>query len=120
MLKNLNNNQKLIISHVADIDGAGSIILALEYFKGRFKRTPLNVISQVNKEFYQLDMSPNFIYFYYFLNFLSPKMSPKYMLYTHIISSSYKHIVTQKEHYCSLSLFIVSTIFSSLLLNICE
>ena len=35
MLKNLNNNQKLIISHVADIDGAGSIILALEYFKGK-------------------------------------------------------------------------------------
>lgn len=89
-------------------------------FRGRFKRTPLNVISQVNKEFYQLDMSPNFIYFYYFLNFLSPKMSPKYMLYAHIISSFYKHIVTQKEHYCSLSLFIVSTIFSSLLLNICE
>ncbi len=34
MLKNLNNNQKLIISHVADIDGAGSVVLALEYFKG--------------------------------------------------------------------------------------
>lgn len=33
MLKKINNNKILIISHYADIDGMGSIILGKYYFK---------------------------------------------------------------------------------------
>lgn len=33
MIKNLNNNKVLMISHIADIDGMGSVILAKKYYK---------------------------------------------------------------------------------------
>ena len=33
MIKQINNNKILIISHLADIDGMGSIILGKFYFK---------------------------------------------------------------------------------------
>jgi oligoribonuclease NrnB/cAMP/cGMP phosphodiesterase (DHH superfamily) len=33
MIKNINNNDKLIVSHIADIDGMGSVVLSKIYFK---------------------------------------------------------------------------------------
>lgn len=35
MLKKINNNKVLMISHIADIDGAGSIILGEKYYQGK-------------------------------------------------------------------------------------